>query len=53
MRLRAEYLRTQLSPGQTIEGPAIVEQLDTTIPIYPGDRARVDASGTLMIELGP
>ena len=47
------YLRTQLSPGQTIEGPAIVEQLDTTTPIYPGDRARVDAAGTLLIELGP
>jgi N-methylhydantoinase A len=47
------YARAQLSPGQTVEGPAIVEQLDTTIPIYPGDRARVDAAGTLLIELAP
>ena len=30
-------------------GPAIVEQLDTTTVIEPGDRARVDALGNLVI----
>ena len=47
------YPRARLAPGQVLEGPAIVEQLDTTIPVYPGDRAAVDASGSLIIELGP
>ena len=33
----------------TLTGPAIVEQLDTTTVIEPGDRARVDALGNLVI----
>ncbi len=48
----AVYSRDQLKPGQRIEGPAIVEQLDTTTPVYPGDSARVDALGNLAITLG-
>jgi N-methylhydantoinase A len=34
-----------------IEGPAIVEQLDTTTPIYPGDRASVDTVGNILIAI--
>ena len=47
------YPRGVLRPGQAFQGPAMVEQLDTTTPIHPGDRARVDAAGNLIIELAP
>ena len=43
------YRREHLVVGATLEGPAIVEQLDTTTVIEPGDRARVDALGNLEI----
>ncbi len=46
------YRRGQLPPGATLTGPAIVEQLDTTIVVEPGDRVTVDALGNLMIEVG-
>jgi N-methylhydantoinase A len=46
------YRRGQLPPGATLTGPAIVEQLDTTIVIEPGDRLHVDALSNLMIEVG-
>ena len=45
------YARDELPPGATFVGPAIVEQLDATTPIFPGDRARVDAIGDLIIEV--
>lgn len=44
--------RKDLSFGQVLTGPAIVEQLDTTIPIYPGDQAHVDAYGNVVISIG-
>jgi len=44
--------RHALQSGDTIDGPAIVEQLDTTTVIEPGDRAVVDARGNLIITLG-
>ena len=43
------YDRAALAPGATIEGPAIIEQLDTTIPIEPGVVAEVDGFGNLLI----
>lgn len=45
------YRRAELAPAQSISGPALVEQLDTTILIYPGDTASVDAFGNLVIRL--
>ena len=47
----AVYLREHLEPGHRIAGPAIVEQLDATTPVYPGDTARVDTAGNLLITL--
>ena len=41
--------RDALRPGDTIRGPAIVEQLDTTTIVEPGDTARVDSQGNLLI----
>ena len=43
--------RHALLPGATITGPAIVEQLDTTTVIEPGDTAIVDPMGNLIVTL--
>jgi N-methylhydantoinase A len=43
------YRRDRLGADATIDGPAIVEQADTTILIPPGARARTDASMNLVI----
>lgn len=45
------YNRADLRAGHRIEGPAIVEQLDTTTPIYPGDVAEVTPDGHLIIKI--
>jgi N-methylhydantoinase A len=45
------YDRRGLPPGAAIEGPAIVEQLDTTTFLGLGDRARVDAFGNLVLDV--
>ena len=45
----AIYDRAALAPGATVEGPAIIEQLDTTIPIEPGVVAEVDGFGNLLV----
>ena len=46
------YERTLLIPGQKLEGPAIVEQADTTIVIYPHQAAEVDKWGNLILRMG-
>tara|TARA_Y100001934_G_scaffold163503_1_gene194834 strand:- start:25950 stop:28010 length:2061 start_codon:yes stop_codon:yes gene_type:complete len=45
------FHRDKLKSGQRITGPAVVEQLDTTVLIYPGDTAHVDEARNLIIEL--
>ena len=45
------YHRESLRAGHTLDGPAIVEQLDSTTPIFPGDRAVVDPAGSLVIRV--
>ena len=45
------YERAALMPGQRLEGPAIVEQLDSTTPVFPGDGAAVDPAGNLVIDV--
>ena len=45
------YQRSALRVGHRLEGPAIVEQLDSTTPIFPADRAAVDSAGNLVIEI--
>ena len=46
------YDRRELSGGSEFDGPAIVEQTDTTTVIHPGQRARIDELGNLMIAIG-
>ena len=45
------YARADLYPGYCITGPAIIEQLDTTTPIYPEDRAETTTEGHLIITI--
>jgi N-methylhydantoinase A len=46
----AVYRRTALGPGDRIDGPAIVEQMDSTTVVPPGWRADVAAEGSLLME---
>jgi N-methylhydantoinase A len=46
------YQREQLPRGAEFDGPAIIEQLDATTVVEPQDRARVDSSGNIVIEIG-
>jgi N-methylhydantoinase A len=46
------YDGARMSPGHAILGPAIVEEAFTTIVVYPGQRATVDAFGNYTIALG-
>ena len=45
------YARDRLAPGNVFQGPAIVEQMDTTTLIPPGVTARVDTIDNLILEL--
>jgi N-methylhydantoinase A len=45
------YDRSQLPAGCSVEGPAIVEQMDTTVLIPPGARASVDDRLNLVIDV--
>ncbi len=43
--------RAGLAPGQTVEGPALVEQPDSTTLLEVGERAVVDDAGNLVVHL--
>lgn len=46
------YAREKLPLDARLEGPAILEQMDATTVLEPGDRARSDADGNIIIEVG-
>ena len=46
------YAREKLPLEAEIEGPAIIEQMDATTVLEPGDRATSDADGNLIVEVG-
>jgi N-methylhydantoinase A len=43
------FNRADLRAGHVFDGPAIVDQLDTTTVVFPGQQARVDAYGNFII----
>ena len=43
------YWRPDLGPGDVIEGPAIIEEYGSTVPLHPGFQATVDRFGNLVI----
>jgi N-methylhydantoinase A len=45
------YLRGDLAPGMQFDGPAIVEQSDTTTVVEPDMKVTVDAKGNLLVKL--
>ncbi len=45
------YERSRLAAGNVITGPAVIEQMDTTTVLPPGETATVDRFGTLIVEL--
>ena len=45
----AVFDRSDLAPGTVIDGPAIVEQPDTTIVVYPGHQCTVGDDGLLFV----
>ncbi|MBN8630608.1 MAG: hydantoinase/oxoprolinase family protein [Rhodobacterales bacterium] len=45
------YWRDHLPMGWSLQGPAIVEQMDTTVVIDPGARVTQDGDGNLVIEV--
>lgn len=45
------YARTDLKAGHRFEGPALIQQLDTTTLIFPGDLVKVDPFGNLIVTI--
>lgn len=46
------YARDSLPLEAVIKGPAIIEQMDATTVLEPGDKATSDADGNLIVEVG-
>ncbi|RWL83069.1 MAG: hydantoinase/oxoprolinase family protein [Mesorhizobium sp.] len=46
------YAREKLPLDAVIDGPAVLEQMDATTVLEPGDRARSDADGNIIIDIG-
>jgi N-methylhydantoinase A len=45
----AVYWRPLLAAGDTVAGPAIIEEYGATVPLHPGYAARVDTFGNLLV----
>jgi N-methylhydantoinase A len=46
------YDRARLGAGAIVDGPVVLEQLDSTTVLGPGQRATVDRFGNLIVECG-
>ncbi|RUM97042.1 hydantoinase/oxoprolinase family protein [Pseudaminobacter arsenicus] len=46
------YRRERLPLDAELQGPAIIEQMDATTVLEPGDHARLDGDGNIIIEVG-
>jgi N-methylhydantoinase A len=44
------YRREMLKPGNVVAGPAIIEAIDTTVLLHPGQSARADGWSNLLLE---
>jgi N-methylhydantoinase A len=43
------YWRPDLAAGDQLDGPAVVEEFGSTVPLHPGFRATVDRFGNLLV----
>ncbi len=46
------YWRPRLAAGDTLTGPAVIEEYGATVPVHPGFGVRVDNFGNLLIRSG-
>jgi len=44
------YDRSGFIPGMTLKGPAVIDQFDATVLVFPGDVARVDDALNIVID---
>ncbi len=44
------YLRDEIPSRATFRGPAVIEQMDATTVVLPGQRARVDRWGNIVLD---
>ena len=44
--------RVRLAPGFSLTGPAVIEQIDCTTVMEPGQTALVDEHGNLLVTIG-
>jgi N-methylhydantoinase A len=47
------YQRSALGAGDTVTGPAVIEEYGSTVPLHPGFTARVDDWGNLVVTRHP
>jgi N-methylhydantoinase A len=45
------FARARLGSGAMIQGPAVLQQLDSTVVLAPGDAGRIDRFGNLIIDV--
>jgi N-methylhydantoinase A len=45
------YLRSGLKESDSLDGPAVIEEIGATILVYPGDKMQVNEFGHLVIEV--
>jgi N-methylhydantoinase A len=43
------HQRTDLAPGTSVHGPAVIEEYGSTVPLHPGFTATVDDFGNLLV----
>ncbi|MBI2831880.1 MAG: hydantoinase/oxoprolinase family protein [Chloroflexi bacterium] len=50
-RLINVYDRGKLQPGNIVEGPAIIEAVDTTVVVHPGQTVKLDGYSNMIMQL--
>ena len=43
------FWRPDLTPGQVVPGPAVIEEFGSTVPLHPGFTARIDAYANIIV----
>jgi N-methylhydantoinase A len=47
------FLRSGFKSGDSLQGPAVIEEIGATILVYPGDTMQVNDYGHLVIQVKP
>ena len=46
------FRRDALPGGARLDGPAVIEEVDSTTVVFPGDRVEVHPGGSLVLTIG-